>query len=200
MGRMHSITKKYNNYNDNIADKFAWYNNWASLPQYNSNIDEEVRSFERKYIQALNSLPKSKDTYGIIHADIHTSNFFIDNGHITIFDFDDCEFNWYVNEIAMLLFQELQGSGISNDNKKERTEFAETFLSAYLKGYIKENPIDKDWILRIDLFMRYRRIMIYKNVWSFWGSEDDYSIWLKNEILLDTPFVAIDYHKIMKCI
>lgn len=198
-GNMHSSTKQYNDYSDNTADKFAWYNNWASLPQYNTDIDEEVQLFERKYIKALNSLPKSKDVYGIIHADIHTSNFFVDNGYITIFDFDDCEFNWYVNEISMILFQELQASGISNDNKIARTDFAKIFLLSYLKGYIQGNPIDKNQILQIDLFMKYRRIMIYKLV-NHYKWDKDYIIWLKNGILLDTPFVEIDYQKIIRSI
>lgn len=99
----------------------------------------------------------------------------------------------------MIVFQELQSSGISNDNKKGRTEFAEIFLFSYLKGYTQANPINKDWILRIDLFLKYRRIMIYKFVRELYKKmpENDYLIWLKNEILLDSPFVEIDYQKII---
>ena len=73
---------------------------------------------------------------------------------------------------------------------------SEAFLLAYLKGYVDENPIDKTWILRIDLFMRYRRIMIYKLV-NHYKWDKHYIFWLRNGILLDTPFVEIDYQKII---
>ena len=66
----------------------------------------------------LDSLPKDDDCYGLIHADIHQGNFFVDeNDNITIFDFDDCHYHWFAYDLAVPLF----GLAISlRDNCSER--------------------------------------------------------------------------------
>ena len=36
---------------------------------------------------------------------IRDSNFFVDEaGQITLFDFDDCAHNWFINDVAIVLF------------------------------------------------------------------------------------------------
>jgi Ser/Thr protein kinase RdoA (MazF antagonist) len=202
MARIHNMTKNYSCHNNSISDEFAWYNGWSFWSEYNLIIDDEVSPYEKKYIQELYSLPKSSDTYGIIHADIQWANFFIDNGHITLFDFDDCEFNWYAYDMAITLYQFVQQSGIPHTSQKERADFAETFLLSYLKGYIQENTIDKNHILQLDMFMKYRRITTYKFIQNVFNVKTvnphlDYMNWLKKEILLDNPFVEINYEKII---
>ncbi len=72
-----------------------------------------------KYIY---SLPKDKSSYGLIHQDAHQNNFFMDtDGKLTLFDFDDCVYSWFVNDIAIVLFY------ISMDAKKFRLPDSHAF-------------------------------------------------------------------------
>lgn len=201
MGHMHRLTMAYNDYDDIIADKFAWYNSALFWPEYNIVIDDEIQPFAQKYVDELHSLSKSKETYGIIHEDIHEHNFFVDSGHITIFDFDDCQFNWYAYDIAATLYQLVQ-SAMPFQNAKEREEFAATYLLSYLKGYSETNAISKYWICKLDMFMKYRRTGSYKFIQNIFkdhlvNPHEGYLHWLKKGILSDTPFVYIDYQKII---
>lgn len=199
IGKIHSATKRFNEYDANDVEKFAWYNNEDFLTEL--NIDEcEVNLFEEKYFQKIKSLCMTKENYGVIHADIHTSNFFVDNGNITIIDFNDSEFNWYVADVAYILFQyAVQCTDNTDDKNKERIELTEQFLTSFLKGYIQENTINKDWLCLLEIFVKYRRIMIYKVVCKQdWNKE--YAAWLKSGILRDAPLVEIDYIKIMNSV
>ena len=86
--------------------------------------------------------------------------------------------------------------------EKERTEFAESFLTTYLKGYRQTNIIDKYWIPKFNLFMKYSMTDGYKFVKNHWRNESvnphqEYLDWHKNRIINDLPYVFIDYNKII---
>lgn len=199
MGQMHKQTSEYSG---NIpSPDFEWYNNVFFDVEYNVIIDEVVSAFEKRYINELCSLPKNEDIYGIIHNDIHIHNFFINNGNIKLFDFDDCHFCWYACDIASTLFHMVQFSGAKTE--KERTEFAETCLISYLKGYTQQYKISVYWLNKLDLFMRYRMTCVYKFAQNHWRNEPIhphqwYLDWHKNRIINDIPYVYIDYDKVIK--
>jgi Ser/Thr protein kinase RdoA (MazF antagonist) len=204
MGDMHRLTKEYNK--NTVKQEFEWYINRddSTFSRDKSILDEEIQPFEQKYHTEIHALPISKDTYGIIHSDIHLYNFFVDNGHIKLFDFDDCRFDWYANDIARTLFFMVQIFGCSKP-EKERTEFAETYLITYLKGYNQTNIIDKYWIPKFNLFMKYSMMDGYKFVKNHWKNEpvnpyQEYLDWHKNRIINDLPYVFIDYGKIIASI
>jgi len=90
-------------------------------------------------------------------------------------------------------------------NEKKRTQFAEAFLLSYLEGYTNVNVINEYWILKLDLFMKYRMVGTYKFVMNNWKDEpinphQDYLDWHKNRIINDLPYVTIDYKKIINAI
>ena len=62
--------------------------------------DLVIERFER-LITRLRALPMSPDSYGLIHVDFHHWNFFVHQGKITLFDFDDCQYSWFVDDISM---------------------------------------------------------------------------------------------------
>ncbi|EGG34281.1 phosphotransferase [Paenibacillus sp. HGF5] len=66
-------------------------------------------SILKERLTKLTSLPKSKDTYGLTHTDFHQSNFYLHNGDIYLFDFDDCGYTYFVNDIANGWFNATEG-------------------------------------------------------------------------------------------
>ncbi len=199
MGNMHRLTADYC---VNIPNpEFSWDNNAFFWPEYNVILDKDVQPFEKKYTNELYALPKSKDSYGIIHQDIHIYNFFVNKGHITLFDFDDCNFSWYACDIANALFHMVQ-MAVPHKNTKERIEFAEAYLISYLKGYTQANTIDEFWINKFDVFMKYRRTQTYKFIQNNYkdnpvNPHQQYLDFLKYDIVNDLPYVDIDYKKII---
>ena len=200
MGRMHNLTVCYNG---NVAcPAFRW--NGPHFWRKDITIfDEDVRQGEKRLLIELENLPTAKNNYGIVHFDIHTDNFLVENGNITLIDFDACQFNWYAADIASALFFMVQkGAGpLKNMTEKARTEFAETYLFSFLKGYTQTNSISLYWIRKIDLFMRYQMVDEFVAAQIDWSKESThlkqrYMNWYKNKIKNDSSYVFIDYDKV----
>lgn len=205
MGDMHRLTVDYEG---NVRKPELEWTGAANAWRYeNPILDESVRQYQRKYCDELCALPIGKDNYGIIHWDIHTDNFFVDNGAIRIFDFDACQFNWYAADMASaIFFMVLKGAGpLTRKSERERTDFAEAYMISYLKGYLQTNRTSAYWIRKIDLFIKYQMCDEYLAAQSFWPLElaeqrDWYLNWHKERITNGLPYVLIDYDKVLKSI
>lgn len=205
MGNIHHLTKEYR-YNKRISE-FEWDSPVNSWRNQNIILDENVRLYQKKYYDDISRLPRSKDTYGIIHWDIHPDNFFVDNGKIKLFDFNSFQFNWYTADIASAIFFLIQrGAGpLTYKSEKERTEFAETCLISYLCGYLQSNSTDEYWIKKIDLFIKYQMADEYLATQNGLLQENPelqkwYLNWHKERIINGLPYAFIDYDKVIKSI
>jgi Ser/Thr protein kinase RdoA (MazF antagonist) len=205
MGNMHRLTVDYEG---NLRQpEFEWKSPTYSWRHDIVILDEEVRLSDKRYFDEICALPVDKYNYGIIHHDIHTDNFFLENGKIKLFDFYDCQINWYAADIASALFFMVQkGAGpLTYKSEKERTQFAESCLIAYLTGYLQTNQTSEYWIKKIDLFMKYQMSDEYLFAQNWWPDElahlrNWYLDWHKERITNDLPYVFIDYEKVINSI
>lgn len=202
MGKMHRLSKVFN----------------PSLPCY-SRYDieqdcEEMVHIGRKHlptedhsilkayldtVEEICQLPKDPDSYGLCHVDFHGGNFFVTaEGRITLFDFDDCQYAWFIYDVAMALFY-----AIDHDcSSPEALEEARRFLSAFWQGYQAENKLNQDWLAVLPLFLRLREIDLYillhrsKDI----GNLDPWcASYMKNrreKILERHPYCGLDYKAI----
>jgi Ser/Thr protein kinase RdoA (MazF antagonist) len=103
----------------------------------------------------LEALPRDAESYGMIHFDAHRGNLFVDEvGQITLFDFDDCHYNWYANDVAIVLFYMVV-------NAEDAAAVAKQFMPLFLRGYRQENRMDAQWLQEIPLFLKLREIDLY---------------------------------------
>ncbi|QUH20349.1 phosphotransferase enzyme family protein [Alkaliphilus sp. B6464] len=197
MGNIHKCSKQY------ILDRkpklcFEWNDDFAFSTEF-SSLDDDVLKIWDEIIFELEKLPRTVDSYGIIHNDLHQLNFFIDGDKVKVFDFDDCICSWYSLDIALTLFQFV--SAISYKETQARNIFAEKFIYSFLKGYRTQNSIESFWIDKFDLFLKYRRICTYKFIKEIFSKKDvnphaEYLAWLREEIIDDKPFIKISYQKL----
>ena len=102
----------------------------------------------------LKSLPRDKDSFGLIHGDFNDGNFTVDyaNGNITVFDFDDsCHF-WFMYEIASAWeggIGRAMFRGLS-----ERKSFMKHYMEQVMEGYNRENSLSDEWLERLPLFIK----------------------------------------------
>ncbi len=203
MGKMHRLTMDYEG--NKRKPELEWTGSVNFWRYENPILDESVQRVQKKYYDEICTLPISKENYGIIHWDIHTDNFFVENGSIKVFDFDSCQFNWYTADMASaIFFMVLKGAGpLTYKSEKERTEFAEAYLISYLKGYLETNQTTEYWVRKIDLFIKYQMCDEYMTAQNFWPVElahlrDWYMDWHRHRIIHGLPYVFIDYDKILK--
>jgi len=53
-----------------------------------------------KIVKVINSQDKNRNTWGIIHSDIHESNYVFNQGNPSIIDFSSCGFGFYLFDLA----------------------------------------------------------------------------------------------------
>ncbi|OIK19519.1 phosphotransferase enzyme family protein [Bacillus amyloliquefaciens] len=157
-GNMHRLTKSYR-----LSDPKYKRQEWDEEEQLKLRKyvpEDQHLVFERAdaLMEELRQLPKNRENYGLVHADLHHGNFNWDNGKITAFDFDDSGYNWFVNDISILLYNILWYPVIPYEDK---VAFTEEFMTHFMKGYKEENDLDPSWLEKIPDFLRLRHMLIY---------------------------------------
>jgi Ser/Thr protein kinase RdoA (MazF antagonist) len=195
LGRIHALSQKY------TVPNPAW-----KRPEWDdeSNMfigwlpDSEAIAAEkfRQTLAYLLTLPCTPETYGMIHQDAHSGNFFVDDqNHFTLFDFDDCCYGHYVYDIAMVVFYMVtlhpDPVGLMRD-----------FMPAFWRGYHRENPsFDAALLAEVPPFLKLREIDLYgvlhrsyddvNNIPHTWPRE--YMKGRKQRIETDIPVVEFDF-------
>ncbi len=157
IGRMHALTKKYEPSNPAFR-RPLWYEDvdldaHKHLPASQEGVlDRHDRLMER-----LHSLPTGPDSFGLVHEDMHQHNFFVDNGRITVFDFDDSRYHWFADDLVIPLFYAIRDADLG----EESTAYAQPFMTCLLEGYARENSPDPAWFELMPDFLKLREIVLY---------------------------------------
>ncbi|UVI29228.1 phosphotransferase enzyme family protein [Paenibacillus spongiae] len=182
MGRMHLLSKSYKP--SDIAAKRDGWSKWEIENPYLQQghyrlLLEKLRSLE----STIEALPRDRHSYGLIHNDFHPYNFHIQDGAITVFDFDDSMYGWFSLDIAIAAAHAVWW-GAPNDDRESKNEFAQSFLNDFLEGYFKQNHLDRYWIQQIPMFMDYRNLCSYFWWLSSWdGDENNLSVLQQSAVI-----------------
>ncbi|MEZ4622554.1 MAG: phosphotransferase [Caldilineaceae bacterium] len=138
IGRMHRLTKAYTP-TDATCERPHWDSpELAGFYDYLPAGEAYTRDALSALYARLAALPQD-ETYGLVHQDAHPGNFFVDDaGALTFFDFDDCCYSWFVNDIAIVLFYNI-------NNRADAAAYTAYFLTHFLRGYARKNRFDPAW-------------------------------------------------------
>jgi amicoumacin kinase len=158
LGQMHALAVGYQPATSKRPD---WDD--ASMKFIELYIPESEVHTHQKYhavLRHIYSLPKDHASYGLIHQDAHQNNFFMDaDGTITLFDFDDCAYSWFINDIAIVLFY------ISMDAEElgfpTVHAFTQKFMTHFLRGYRQAYTLEDKWVKEIPHFLKLRELELY---------------------------------------
>ena len=155
MGDIHRITKNFKpmDVRGTFDGRFALMDSVKSCPSVNDIVEQ--------LINEMMALPKDKDSYGLIHNDMHPWNFYIDKDKINVFDFDDSLYGWFSLDIGIALYHGLWW-GRKDD---AGTDFTKSIIVNFLDGYLSANNLSEFWISKIPMFMRFRQICKFS--WFF---------------------------------
>ena len=136
-----------------LGSKPFWGRFWEA--QNATTREREKLSLIRNNItESLSKLPKDINSFGMIHADLHSQNVLIQGKSLSVIDFDDSGFGWYGFDLAVAIW--------------DRLDFTATgchFDIAYkslIRGYLEERPNAKDIIETIPTFLLMRTLMIIR--------------------------------------
>jgi amicoumacin kinase len=196
IGKMHQATKQYQPTHAG-CQRPIWEDPIIQDVERNlPKTETRIRDIYRTYYTHACSLPKEKDSYGLIHFDANPSNLLIDDhGVITLIDFDDCCYSWFVNDLAIILFYMVMG-------EEDVTGFIEHFMKHFLDGYRSEHKLDAKWLKEIPTFLKLREIDMYALIVRDFGAETD-DPWCrrfldgrKQRIEQDVPYFDYDFTKL----
>jgi Ser/Thr protein kinase RdoA (MazF antagonist) len=190
IGQMHALTKRYaggqllGQWDDEVSAMTDWCR------------DPEVQPYWERMRVHLETLPRDKDSYGLIHNDLHHFNLMLHDGEITIFDFDVSGHRWFMTDVGIALFHALWP--IPFHQLERREAFAAAFLTSFMDGYETVNHLDAAWLQRLPTFLKYRQLLLFTVFSDGWGAPDASSYqrrWLQDTrrlIVDDVPVVSLD--------
>jgi len=196
MGQIHSASKRYKA-KDKTFKRAEWYeDDQLNVEKYLPPAESKVIEKSYNLIARLKSLPKDINSYGLIHGDFHQRNFFLKEGNITVFDFDDSQYDWFVNDIAIALYYAIWWNLKKGCNK---VYFAKDFYTNFMKGYNKENKIESYWLKQIPDFLMLRHILVFVILHQIFDmnnlseKEKELVTRIKYEIENEVPLVDIEF-------
>ena len=170
--RLGEITGKIHKTSKNYTSPSIKRNNWSenyylkNFYNYIPKTEIDIRNAYERLMMDLTLLNCNEDSFGLIHGDINVGNFCISDNQITLLDFDECQYSWFVEDIAIQLFYTVYPFG--DDSITERQEMADKFMSYFMSGYYSENNLDDYWIKKIPEFLKLRELIFHVAIYKKW--------------------------------
>lgn len=83
-----------------ILDPDGLWGDWRQAPHVEGEVAETLLALDRRLREHLAAYGRGPDRFGLIHADMRLANLLVDRGHVTLIDFDDCGFCWFMYDFA----------------------------------------------------------------------------------------------------
>ncbi len=161
LGRMHRASSTY--HPDGNGRRWIWRNE-VFLAQAHKLIPENdptSRGLLDELMAFFEELSQSEETFGMVHGDFAPQNFNYDPTiGITAFDFGNCCYHWYVNDIAVSFTR----------FSRFTPEIRQRSEDLLLEGYRAEFAIDDRILGSMPMFLRLRAIYVYLSRLMKFGS------------------------------
>ncbi len=163
IGKMHALTKDYEPSDDGIRRR-----SWSQDADWNTEIEVYrerpiFREKARRTRDWLFTLPTDRDSYGLIHSDLHQWNFFYDDGRILPFDFDNTHYDWFISDFTTVIinvvhcqrhhYRRGEYDYWTAGTPMESDAFLDYFFTPFMEGYRQHNRLDPVWMRHLPAFL-----------------------------------------------
>jgi Ser/Thr protein kinase RdoA (MazF antagonist) len=164
VGKMHALAARYPDWAHSPEagrdgkpqlgwrSEVAGFRDWCRDPDVKKMWDDMER--------ALAALPVDRASFGFIHNDPHHHNVLWDGAALRVIDFDVANYHWFMTDLGVAMQSALFTYG-GFERPVEDRDALRRFVDGFLAGYEKEYHIDAAWLKRLDLFVNYRRMLLY---------------------------------------
>ena len=154
LGKIHALSKNFESVADHhrpdYFDKYKMeYINRLIPDKYS-----ELKSAIAARLETFRVLPTDAQSYGLVHFDFSDGNYHIDmyNGNITVFDFDNCMYCWYMFDLANLWLHN-EGWTRQETDPKKRFAIMQQCFDLQLQGYKTETELPDELQEKLPLFI-----------------------------------------------
>ena len=153
LGKLHQLSKEYapTHKRYDFLDKFSVEYIDKLIPDSYSLLKMKMFAV----LKTLEGLSKNQETYGMVHFDFNDGNYLIDfdTGRITVYDFDNSCFCWYLFDLASV-WENGTGWIAHEDNADKRKAFMDDYFKMVLDGYKSETAIDDSTLDYLPIFFK----------------------------------------------
>ena len=152
LGTIHRLSKQYTPKHKRATffDKY----NMEYIDHLIPDTYAELKAAISKRLNTYKQLPVDQDGFGLVHFDFCDGNYHVDmrTGDITVFDFDNCIYCWYMFDLAHVWTHGVGWCMFENDPKKKRA-FMDHYFKTVLDGYRTETDVEKELLDQLPLFI-----------------------------------------------
>ncbi|MCM3710221.1 phosphotransferase [Sporosarcina luteola] len=169
IGRLHRFSKKFeeihpvtyiNDWHDNEEYAFLKY-----IPEEESAIRETAQDV----LSTIRRLPKNRSNYGLLHGDLWLENVLVDeNSKLSLVDFQDCEKNFYIFDLAVPIYSAIEYSFVGGGNI---VDYGRDVAKAVIDGYQEENDLPAEMLEHLPLFIKLKEVFEYSMMHMYWNKE-----------------------------
>lgn len=161
IAQMHEATANYKA-NAEIGARPGWDEEDVLFPERYVPAEGHARIIanSRELISRIKTLPAGKDSFGLVHTDLHSGNFFFGGKKVYPFDFDDCAYHWFASDIAIPVYYSVLYR-FKNGTQQEKNAFAAGFLKEFASGYEEIRQLPPGWLDQLPLFLKLRDVVLY---------------------------------------
>jgi Ser/Thr protein kinase RdoA (MazF antagonist) len=200
LGKIHKISRSY--CAENVSKRRQYYESQHLTKAVDlfGKSNPSLNTCLRDYLAQISKLPKTNVNYGLTHGDYLFSNYNITQSNkVTVFDFDECEYSWYINDIAICLYYYLLGGDPTELNTKVNE--AERNLIALMTGYLSENDLPLDELVNINMFFAMRDFILLSTLYeheSLGKWKSDFIRGASDRIINRKPFIDLNIHSVVE--
>ncbi|OPA73772.1 aminoglycoside phosphotransferase [Paenibacillus selenitireducens] len=195
IGNIHRATKKYE-----VSSAKYKRQAWEVEEQLRAETylmpNDVMIDILKERVNRLRLIPQTRDTYGLVHADLHQKNFYLDGQNMHVFDFDDCHYTYFINDIGITLYYALWYPAKKYENKEE---YYRTFFHCFMRGYLKQNTVTVEEVSYLHDFMKIRHTLLYiilhqtSDITTLNPEQLKIRAQHQSEIVTEEPLLPIDF-------
>ena len=154
LGKIHALSKNFKpvaaHHRPDYFDKY----NIEYINQLIPDKYSELKSAIAARLKKFRALPTDSQSYGLVHFDFSDGNYHIDmtTGNITVFDFDNCLYCWYMFDLANLWLHN-EGWTRQEPDPGKRFKLMQQCFDLQLQGYKTETELPDELLEKLPLFI-----------------------------------------------
>ena len=152
LGAIHRLSKGYQPVHRRLEffDKYNMEYIGRLIPDRYAGLKQAIA----RRLEQYRALPRDGESYGLVHFDFSDGNYHVDleTGALTVFDFDNCIYCWYMFDLAHLWTHGVGWFRHIQDPAK-RMEGMAQYFSIVLEGYRSETEVSAELLAQLPLFI-----------------------------------------------
>lgn len=131
-----------------ILDADGLWGDWRQAPHVEGATRARLERLDQRLRAELAAYGTAADRFGLIHADMRLANLLVDGDAVTLIDFDDCGFGWFMYDLAASLSFIETGRDVP------------ALKQSWLDGYTAIRPLSAGDLRIIDAMILLRRMAL----------------------------------------